>query len=319
MLPVYALVLSLTWTALLLATKKNPLYPRFLFSKEVVEKLIFASSLTFAPGLLEVMKSSSPPSIDFFKSLPSNFHKRWGVYVITLERVGSRPRIYVGSGTGFASGVWTRIMDYIRGSQLPVLVKQAQKDGYTITHKGLLVWSPIPLPAAKPETRLLFVSFEAVFHFVFWSMVSKTSEKGYHMRSLCPWSMDSIQYDGCNTHNPFDEHPFGDFDLSPEEREAHTEEIYQRQLDLVRRRREEAKEDDLQAYNDSVATQSREWRAKNPTAAHKIIKRYEAKNIEEKRHHCSICNYTASRKPTLTRHEKSEKHIAKAKLHARSR
>ena len=37
------------------------------------------------------------------------------------------------------------------------------KDGYTIAHKGLLVWTPIPPPADVARIRVFFVAIEGWF------------------------------------------------------------------------------------------------------------------------------------------------------------
>jgi hypothetical protein len=231
LMSVFGLVLSLTWTCLVFAKqRKNALYDQILYSKELVFELATTSSLSFAPGLAEALESKTSPSIAFFKSLPRDFRKSWGVDVIILERKDSRPKIYVGSRTGWVRGMWTRIMNYIRGDMLPRLVKKAVNEGYSITHKGLLVWAHMPSATNKSTTRLLFLALETIFHFHFWSLVSKSSKEGYDMRELCPWALEDIEYDGCNSHSPLTEQPFGDFDLTPEEREAVAEELYQRSV-----------------------------------------------------------------------------------------
>lgn len=57
------------------------------------------AQVSFAPGLFEVMTSTNPPDISFFKTLPTDVEGRWGIYVITLERPNHKPRIYIGSRT----------------------------------------------------------------------------------------------------------------------------------------------------------------------------------------------------------------------------
>jgi hypothetical protein len=265
---IFAVVLSLTWANLSMTYKPNPMHGRFLSSKDIVSGIMSAASLSFAPGLFEALDSQVAPSIAFFKSLPNDFRKRWGVYVIVLEKEGCAPKVYIGSGTGWASGVWTRIMCYIRGDQLPVNVLKALRDGFTITHKGPLVWAPMPPAEEKPTIRLLFIALEAMFHFVFWSMASKTAKNHWVMKAMCPFDFEDLEYDGCNTHNPLYEQPFGDYDLSPEERKAHEEEMYERQLNDKRTRREQAKQEDPEAYREEIVAQGRKWRADNPEGAH---------------------------------------------------
>jgi len=302
MVPLCGLVVTLVWKALTMTPMKNPLYDRFLPTKDVVASLSSTIGLCYAPGLLEALTADVPPPLAFFKSLPTTFLKNWAVYAIVLEKPDLEPLVYTGSGTSWTYGVWSRIMNYIRGEQLPVLVRKALKEGYTITHKGMYVWAPIPPPAIVPEGRLLFTGMESVFTFSFWTMGSTTTPKHYGMREMFPWEFEDLTYGGCNTHNCLFEHPIGDFDLTPEERTAHANEMYERQLDGMRKRRAEAQEYDLAAYNEELAAQGRKWRRDNPDADRAKTHRYEAKNLREGKWRCEICDRKFSRKPTLTRH-----------------
>ncbi|KAH6973737.1 hypothetical protein BKA56DRAFT_619946 [Ilyonectria sp. MPI-CAGE-AT-0026] len=44
-----------------------------------------------------------------FKSLPTDCKKVWGVYVIVLEKLGSRRRIYIDRGTQLRHGIGARL------------------------------------------------------------------------------------------------------------------------------------------------------------------------------------------------------------------
>lgn len=73
--------------------QKNTLFARFFASLSVLEVIASTASLNFAPGLLDVLQATAPPTIEFFKRLPTDTLPRWGVYVIVLEKPGCRPRL----------------------------------------------------------------------------------------------------------------------------------------------------------------------------------------------------------------------------------
>jgi hypothetical protein len=60
-----------------------------------VQQLLSDPLLVFAPGLLDVFQASTPPSLSYFKSQPTYVSKCWAVYLIILEKLDSRPKIYI--------------------------------------------------------------------------------------------------------------------------------------------------------------------------------------------------------------------------------
>jgi hypothetical protein len=182
----------------------------------VLETFFSSASVAFAPGLYEVLQSSTPLALSFFKSLPTECSdpRRWGVYVLVLEKQGSRPKIYIGSGTSARYGVRIRFQQYSRMSSLVIsdCLQTAVKNGYIVSHKGLLCWTAsLPSAADVPTTRVFFVALDAAFCFLFWAIIGQT-EWGYGMTSVCPWDHLSLEWDGLCTHNPLGETPMGDFD-----------------------------------------------------------------------------------------------------------
>lgn len=69
---------------------KNPLFVKTFHSEEILQQLFSSALITFAPGLLEFLKSTSPPTIAWFKALPCKANKRWGVYLLVFEKDGHR-------------------------------------------------------------------------------------------------------------------------------------------------------------------------------------------------------------------------------------
>jgi len=147
--------------------QKHAIFGNVLSSRGVLESVMSTLGVTFAPGLFEFIKGTAPPTIAYFKTLPTACHRRWAVYLLVLEKQGCRPKIYVGSGTEARSGVSIRLDNYDKDVLVAAHVVKAFEDGYKITHKGLLCWADIPTAAMVPVARVLFVAMEAAFTFTF--------------------------------------------------------------------------------------------------------------------------------------------------------
>jgi hypothetical protein len=142
---------------------KNPVFALVIGTEIILQKLISDGGLMFAPGHLDAVQTSKPPPLSYLKSLPTFSGKCWAVYLLVLEKSGSRPRIYIGTGTNTAYGVYKRFQNYEKLRKIPVDVQQAFDNGYTIVHKGLLCWSPIPAAAIRFPVRVLYIMIEAIF------------------------------------------------------------------------------------------------------------------------------------------------------------
>lgn len=101
------------------------------------------------------MQCATPPSLSWFQTLPiAPFHV-WGIYVPILERTGSIPLFYIGSGTRANGDVRARLLEYDRGYHLSNNLEEALRSGYTIVSNHLLVQCPIPAAADVPMVRYL--------------------------------------------------------------------------------------------------------------------------------------------------------------------
>jgi hypothetical protein len=222
---VFQLVMLMAWTCLADTpfNKKRTEFARFFTSREALETYALAASLSFAPGLLDVLQADLSPKLDFFKSLPTETLHYWGVYVIVLEKPNHPAKIYIGTGTALA-GIGIRFRQYDMDERLPSRMHIARIDGYEITHKGLLCWMKIPPPALVPISRLLFILLEATFAYAFWAMDVSSEHRFPDMRHLCRWEIDEIEYPGLCSHCCLDEGFHGDFDLTAEQLEAQAEE-----------------------------------------------------------------------------------------------
>lgn len=128
------LVLLITWTVLnrTPANQKKPHFTKYIPSQAALDTLASQVSLIFAPGLLDAVQASTPPTIRYFKTLPTIIKgdgtpKRWAVYLLVLEKAGCR--IYISSGTNSAEGVRGRFYCYCAGNMLPRYVEKSVQEG----------------------------------------------------------------------------------------------------------------------------------------------------------------------------------------------
>lgn len=138
-------------------------------NEQAILSLVQLCPFQFAEGLLDVLQSRTPPTIQYFKSLPLIAGKFWAVYVLVLEKAGQRARVYVGSGRDFSKGYLRRMETYDKRSAggrpdgIPALVEEALQDGFAITHKATLAWTPIPLTSEKSALHGLLLLIETFF------------------------------------------------------------------------------------------------------------------------------------------------------------
>lgn len=308
----FELILSLTWAVLSMTPTrgKHPLFDRILSSPDDLNVLLASTSPSFAPGLFDVLQASNSPTLAFFKSLPTDWKMMWAVYLLVLEKPGSRPRIYIGSGTEARYSVSVRLSQYNTGQIIPRYVKAALDDGYTITSKGTICSAPIPAAALVPTTRLLFMALEAAFTFIFWAVRCNT-ECGHGMVDMCLWARESLTYDGLCSHSPLMESPAGDFSLSAEELEAVAAEFVRRRAQYMKDYHATVKNNDPDKYLALKREERRKYVARHPDGAKAADKRCMKKAVEEKTHYCAACDHAFTKKAKLTRHLTGPKHAAK--------
>lgn len=202
----HALVYWFTWSILRLTNfrLKDSVHDQVFPNENAFRNEWGASKVEFADGLLEVIQAPSPPTIDFFKSLPLRLEKLWAVYLLVLEKLGERPECYVGSATDATHRLLTRMAAYDKRMRtgefdktIPKYVEQALQDGYVITHKCTLAWAPLPTAWTGFAYRCLFLLLECTFALVFWTM---WPGKKYFMPDLCPWAVEDFTYGGLCSH-----------------------------------------------------------------------------------------------------------------------
>jgi len=293
-------ILWLCWELLNLCYPclKNPVHDMLFPDAEVMEKHL--SVVSFATDLLEVLTSSLPPTIDWFKSLPTPSNGLWGVYLILLEKSMCRPRIYIGSGVSSKNeGVAGRLRDYKYRERMPRYIGQAVDEGYKITHKGVLCWTVIPHSSTGFIMRSLLLLLETTFALALWSMHSRT--KTYGMPSLLSWALDSVPYDGCCSHVSISEKVWG------EDEGLTVAQIAAQDAEMLVRRAEQDKAARQRYYAKRNAADFEGWRQRKNAQIKKSNKKIRASG----KWACKPCNLSFHSKFALNKHKTRASHIAK--------
>ena len=305
----------MTWACLSESSSKQGRCTQLLSSEAALSQLCSAASLSFCPGLFDAVQSPDPPDVSFFESLPSNAVRIWGVYVIVLKKKNAVPLIYIGSGTSVSGGVSSRWQAYNRRdvSTMPRFVLAAFRDGYSIVHKGLLVFCPIPPAADVPMFRLLFLAMEATFSFLFWAM--RSQDKDYGMSSFCPWPRDSLSYSGLCTHDPLCEIVLGNFDLSREQLEAMAAATKEKRriwnVNYASEHRARLRAQSPEQLKERERKSSEVYRQRHPGRKKAMVQAGRMKRKASKAFHCTICNVDCESSNHLARHNLGKYHLTK--------
>ncbi|KAI8159452.1 Pyruvate carboxylase [Colletotrichum sp. SAR 10_86] len=334
-------ILWVCWIMLSLSPKwaVNLVFFKIFAAKEEMAACLQQSAMHFAPGLWDVIRSETPPAVAFFKSLPTEYIKRWAIYVLVLEKSGSIPKIYIGAGTEKRSGVATRMGQYRRGENYAANVQKALSDGYRIVHMGLLCWMPLPPASARIRSRCLILILEAAFTLWFWAMASNTANYGMPV-SLRPWDPETLEYKGCYGHFSLRE---GAIELKDDLSSAEINTI-EAERRLKNSRRDAKVRGPVRTARDAKNKRQRNLAAKkwfchacnvnfgarnqlrhhqtlqkhtdNVAGITKVVKNPRTKarnqeNFDSKRYYCSICDYTAKTQQKLTCHLETNKHERK--------
>ena len=191
-------------------------------------------------------------------------------------------------------------------SAIPKYMDQALKEGYTITHKGLLAWCPLPAAVDVARFRLLFVAMEAAFSFHFWAMRSRA--KDYGIGDCCPWSRDDFTYHGLCSHNALLEAVHGNFDLTPEQIEVLAVVAKEKKRLHNASQYKRIRELDLEGYRARGRRSAATYRQNLADKKRVNEERFRAKAKDEKRFHCDTCGVFCISSSQLERHNRSRRH-----------
>lgn len=306
----HQLVDDLTWKLLTIDAPDwyiNPTFKAVFPERSAYDSIAACSPLTLCPGLYDVLRSSEPPSIEFFKSLPEIDGKMWAIYCVTLEKPGYKSKLYIGSGTEAEYGVILRFRTYKPDNHLlPILVRKAFHLGFQMTHFGLLCWTPLPSPGLVPRVRARFLSLEAIFTCLFLALRKAKSDVYYDAVLL--WERDTVEREPLCTHLPLNEKIIGNLDLSTEELEI---------IDALRRAKKQKRsrdwrvterERDIDAFREQDRIKKNDWASKNRDKVNKTAAKVRSKALEQQRFHCDDCDIPLQSRHALDAHEATQSH-----------
>lgn len=134
------------------------------------------------------------------------------IYILIAEKDGEPPMAAVGSAANKTKGSTGRVKDYTDGRvyMFPLRLREALENGYEITHIGVLVMLKVPKEARLPIVRCFVLYLETSFTYVLWTLYQGRSKNAIAvdeklMTNMCPWDIESLEWDGLNTHSPLQE------------------------------------------------------------------------------------------------------------------
>jgi hypothetical protein len=185
---------------------------KVIFSdRAVYDEVCATCPLTFAEGLSEVLDCPTPPSLDYFRSLPrvkltdQDLPNCWAVYAHIFEKAGRKPRLYIGSATA-EKGAKLRLKKYESTAvsvKQPRFVELARKQGFVKTHTALLAWSKIPHFRHISRARQRYLGIEGVFQMLFFASIFNNYEPEWV--DFMPWCREDVEWEPLCSHISFNE------------------------------------------------------------------------------------------------------------------
>jgi hypothetical protein len=307
---VHQMVDDLTWNLLNIDAPDwyiNPAFKVVFSERSAYDSIAACSPLSFPPDLHDVLRSSQPPSLDFFKSLPNYTGKMWGIYACTFEKAGCKSKLYTGSGTEAEYGVSKRLSNYRPdGSLLSRFVRHAFNQGYHLAHSGLLCWTPLQSAGLIPRVRARFLALEALFTCLFHAAIPAITDDYY--KHLLLWERHTVEWEPLCSHLPLREKILGNLDLSAEELEIIAAIRTERRATYVKEYREAKRNEDYDAFRLRGRVTKSAWTAKNRDRFNQTAGRTRAKAKSERRFHCDVCEMSLAGQLALDKHLASQSH-----------
>ena len=222
-------------------------------SKAAVQHLIEESSLTFAPGLADLIRSPNAPSVQQLRAcsvlLSEDDHKSKWIAYLQYYRKGPLWYIYCGKTTNLR-GAQERIRDHENErSSIPQSIKNLLKRGFQRVGHTTLAAVDIPFEAAdRMNMTALVTAFEATLATGFWAYSPLTLGSVTPLRfwEEMPWS-------GLCSHSSLMEISVANLkDDLPNLDEIRLERIERQNLAVLKYRSTEKGQAAMARYNDSL-------------------------------------------------------------------
>ncbi|KAI5276189.1 ATP synthase subunit alpha [Aureobasidium subglaciale] len=298
---------------------KNPIYNAIFYRKAAFDRITRLAPLTLAPGLPRQMFSLLPPVESFFKSLPLPSGKFWAIYAHRLKKPGVKGyKMYFGSATEVAEGYKKRLRDYRPGKErlLPRMVRTALRNGYVITHSGLLCWMPIPLARDVPRVRAFMKVIEATLTCMFFVQTKNIEEM--YWSHIFPWLRADVEYGPLCSHSALKEGNMGEHRISYKRLEDMHSIRTSRRVVLMRgygraHTRRQLKKD-AAGFRKMKAENAMKTYNKDPIAGASKQRDRKAAAIASGRFPCGPCGRNFDSPSALAKHQGTDRHAAKVAL-----
>jgi len=270
----------------------NPTFKTVFGDRSSYDGIAACSPLTLAPTLPDVLSSVTPPSLDFWRTTPpAPSGKHWGVYACLMEKLDSKPLLYIGSGTSTSKGVRGRMQSYHHAEtyNLPRFVAVAVKKGYQFSHIGLLCRVPMSSAGLAPRVKARIVAVEATFAAIFHACMPMITDSCHD--HLLLWPRDQVAWGYLCSHSPLKEGIQGNLDLTSEELEIIAATVSERR-----------RQNDNRLKNSWITSQKDRDRV-NGTAS-KVRKR----SKEASKFKCDHCQISLQSQHALDQHLKTQAH-----------
>lgn len=157
---ILTLLIFLTWEVVRTPWDfANPLFREFFTSAETIAAIAGLSTFEFQHDLFDVLNAGSPPSLEWFKTIPdippTAGTPICGIYFLILEKDGETPLLYVGSGHPRQGGFETVFSNTATKRICQVLSQRPTITGST-RHTSAC---PSAVPCRRQNTSRTFVSF----------------------------------------------------------------------------------------------------------------------------------------------------------------
>lgn len=279
---------------------------------DAFQKAAREQPLSLAPGLTDVLKSGKPPSLDFFKSLPGCTKRhQWGIYVLVLERPGSKAKIYIGSGTHAVDRLKARCRGYKSGTgPWSKHTRTAMKDGYRLSSFGLLCWIDLPSPTQELRQRARMLVLESVMAINFNACRETIVDKLY-IEDFYLWDRADTDWEPLFGHLSITEKVARNGRLSDAEllaAAASRKERNRAKSQRYRKRKRKREEDEVEYLERNLA-QHQAWSAANPGRVNQIAQATKQRAKDSGRFVCGPCNNKAFASDfSLKEHYNTKKH-----------
>jgi len=310
-------VLDLTWAVLkdTPTLQKNDLHSSIFKNRADLDRIAGYTTIGYAPQLLGILNNPLPPTPDTLASLPTDFHDRWGVYMLFLTKTQCRPKIYIGCATStesFKVGLESRYSDYDLGNW-PVYVQKSIDEGYVVEHRLVLLHCPVPSWDDIFELRPLFYAMEAGLCYAFAAVLA--FQGNFALSHLSVWPLSTLHIDGLCSHNAL-----ADGIALPPLPEGTPEDLI---LGHTVDRLEAKRARDRARYHESM--KDPKWRAKhraltkeyqeaNPDKAKETARKTYLRTLALKKHFCPECSRAFASNKDLNRHKNGSKHLAQISI-----